>query len=160
MTLLNTDFHAAAEAGLVPDLDGAVRAPTLNRVMAFSLAQRRSLREAISSLLLEGAPQRAKAENLTLDEAEATPLPPDWPDHLKALHRQSPADLVEAFETEGWDVTDKRRKPLRMLPILALPLALAARGVAGQLPFAAEPDHPTTDWGASLKAEAGRFRKR
>lgn len=101
-----------------------------------------------------------EAFGLSLDEAEATALPADWPDHLKDLHRQSPAQLVEAFEAEGWDVADKRRKPLRMLPILALPLALAARGVAGRLPFAAEPDHPTTDWGASLKAEAGRFRKR
>ena len=63
-------------------------------------------------------------------------------------------------EAEGWDVTDRRRKPLRMLPLFALPLALAARGVAGALPFRAEPDHAETDWGASLKAEAGRFRKR
>ena len=79
---------------------------------------------------------------------------------MRDLHRQSPVDLVEAFEAEGWDVTDKRRKPLRLLPLFALPLALAARGVAGTLPFVAEPDHPTTDWGANLKAEAGRFRKR
>ncbi|HEY0599042.1 MAG TPA: hypothetical protein VGD32_02980, partial [Brevundimonas sp.] len=76
------------------------------------------------------------------------------------LHRKSPAELAEAFEAEGWDVTDRRRKPLRLLPLFALPLALAARGVAGALPFVPEPDHPTTDWGASLKAEAGRFRKR
>jgi hypothetical protein len=101
-----------------------------------------------------------RAFGLTLDEAEATPLPPDWPASLQDLHRQSPAELAEAFEAEGWDVTDKRRKPLRVLPLFALPLALAARGVAGALPFAAEPDHPDTDWGASLKAEAGRFRKR
>jgi hypothetical protein len=101
-----------------------------------------------------------EAFGLSLDEAEATALPADWPDPLKDLHRRSPAELVEAFEAEGWDVTDKRRKPLRMLPIFALPLALAARGVAGTLPFAPEPDHPETDWGAGLKAEAGRFRKR
>ena len=100
------------------------------------------------------------AFGLTPAEAEAVELPADWPDHLRDLHRRSPAELAEAFEAEGWDVADKRRKPLRMLPILALPLALAVRGVAGQLPFVAEPDHPTTDWGAGLKAEAGRFRKR
>ena len=100
------------------------------------------------------------AFGLTPAEAEAVALPADWPDHLRDLHRQSPADLVEAFEAEGWDVTDRRRKPLRLLPLFALPLALAARGVAGTLPFAAEPDHPATDWGANLKAEAGRFRKR
>lgn len=101
-----------------------------------------------------------EAFGLTLDDAEATALPADWPEALRDLHRQSPAQLVEAFEAEGWDVTDTRRKPLRLLPILALPLALAARGVAGRLPFAAEPDHPETDWGAGLKAEAGRFRTR
>ncbi len=100
------------------------------------------------------------AFGLSLDEADEVPLPADWPDHLKDLHRRSPADLVEALATEGWDVTDNRRKPLRLLPLFALPLALAARGVAGTLPFAAEPDHVEGDWGASLKAEAGRFRKR
>ncbi|HYC98773.1 hypothetical protein [Brevundimonas sp.] len=100
------------------------------------------------------------AFGLSLDEADRVPLPADWPDHLRELHRQSPADLARAFEAEGWDVTDRRRKPLRLLPLFALPLALAARGVAGTLPFAAEPDHPATDWGANLKAEAGRFRKR
>ena len=97
---------------------------------------------------------------LTLDEAEDVALPADWPDHLKRLDRQSPAELVEAFEAEGWDVTDNKRKPLRVLPVMALPLALAIRGVAGELPFQPEPDHPTTDWGAGLKAEAARFRKR
>ncbi|GAA0868631.1 hypothetical protein GCM10009116_06230 [Brevundimonas basaltis] len=101
-----------------------------------------------------------EAFGLTLDQAEATALPADWPDHLKDLHRQSPAQLVEAFEAEGWDVTDKKRKPLRVLPLFALPLALAARGVAGTLPFMPEPDHPETGWGAGLKAEAGRFRTR
>ncbi len=100
------------------------------------------------------------AFGLSLDEAEATALPADWPDPLKDLHRRSPAELADAFEAEGWDVTDRKRKPLRVLPLFALPLALAARGVAGALPFAAEPDHPVTDWGANLKAEAGRFRKR
>lgn len=100
------------------------------------------------------------AFGLSLDEADEVPLPADWPAPLRELHRRSPAELAELFEAEGWDVTDRRRKPLRLLPLFALPLALAARGVAGQLPFAAEPDHPVTDWGASLKAEAGRFRKR
>jgi hypothetical protein len=100
------------------------------------------------------------AFGLTLDEAEAVDLPADWPAALGRLDRQSPLELVDAFEAEGWDVTDAKRKPLRVLPLFALPLALAARGVAGELPFAAEPDHPTTDWGSSLKADAARFRKR
>ncbi|WP_312781051.1 hypothetical protein [Brevundimonas sp.] len=93
---------------------------------------------------------------LTGDEAEAVALPSDWDD----IHRLSGADLAEAFEALGWDVTDKRRKPLRLLPHYALPLALAIRGLAGELPFVAEPDHPTTGWGSSLAADAARFRKR
>ncbi len=95
------------------------------------------------------------ALGIDFDEAQAA-LPADWDD----IHRLDPADMVEAFEAEGWDVTDKRRKPLRTLPILALPLALAMRGVAGELPFVAQPDQPVTDWGSNLKAEASRFRKR
>ena len=93
---------------------------------------------------------------LTGDAAEAVELPADWDD----IHRLEGADLAEAFEALGWDVTDKRRKPLRLMPHYALPLALAIRGVAGELPFQAEPDHPTTDWGAGLAADAARFRKR
>lgn len=97
---------------------------------------------------------------LTSDAAEAVELPGDWPEALRDIHRLSGADLVEAFEALGWDVTDKRKKPLRLMPHYALPLALAIHGVAGELPFHAEPDHPTTDWGASLAADAVRFRKR
>jgi hypothetical protein len=97
---------------------------------------------------------------LTGEAAEAVALPDDWPEALRDIHRLEGADLAEAFEALGWDVTDKRRKPLRLLPHYALPLALAVRGVAGELPFHAEPDHPTTDWGSSLAADATRFRKR
>ena len=93
---------------------------------------------------------------LTLDEAEAADLPDDW----DGVHRWPAADQAEAFEAEGWDVTDKRRKPLRLLPVLSLPLWLAVRGVAGQLPFHAEPDQKESDWGSSLAADAARFRKR
>jgi hypothetical protein len=100
------------------------------------------------------------AFGLTLEQAEATPLPADWPAHLTRLDRQSPAELAEAFAAEGWDVTDKRGKPLRTLAVLALPLALATRRVAGVLPFHAEPDVKSSDWGSSLAADAARFRKR
>ena len=96
------------------------------------------------------------AFGLSLDEADAVALPDDWDD----IHRLSPLEQVDAFEAEGWDVRDTRRKPLRMLAHWALPLALAMRGVAGQLPFHAEPDHKQSDWGSSLAAEASRFRKR
>jgi hypothetical protein len=93
---------------------------------------------------------------LSLDAADDVEKPADW----DRIERLSPSDMVEAFEAEGWDVTDRKRKPLRLLPHLALPLALAMRGVAGELPFVAEPDVKETDWGSSLAAEASRFRKR
>ncbi len=96
------------------------------------------------------------AFGLTPDEAAAVPLPADW----DGIDRLDPADMTEAFAAEGWDVADARRKPLRMLRWWALPLALSMRGVAGALPFHAEPDRPVTDWGSNLKAEATRFRKR
>ena len=93
---------------------------------------------------------------LSLDAADEVERPADW----DRIERLSPSDMIEAFEAEGWDVTDKKRKPLRLLPHLALPLALAIRGVAGELPFFAEPDVKETDWGSNLAAEASRFRKR
>jgi hypothetical protein len=96
------------------------------------------------------------AFGLTPDEAAAVPRPADW----DGIERLDPADRTEAFAAEGWDVTDARGKPLRMLAHWALPLALSMRGVAGALPFHAEPDRPVTDWGSNLKAEASRFRKR
>jgi len=96
------------------------------------------------------------AFGLTPVAAAAVPLPADW----DGIERLDPADMAEAFAAEGWDVLDARRKPLRMLRHWALPLALAARGVAGALPFHAGPDRPVTDWGSNLKAEAARFRKR
>ena len=48
---------------------------------------------------------------LSLDDAEATPLPADW----DKAHTWPAADQAEAFEAEGWDGTDKKRKPLRLL---------------------------------------------
>ena len=100
------------------------------------------------------------ALGLSLSQANEAILPSDWPQDLLELDRRSPSELVDIFADHGWDVTDRKRKPLRTLPILALPLALAIRGVAGRLPFGAEPDHKQTDWGSSLAAEAARFRKR
>lgn len=96
------------------------------------------------------------AFGLTPDEAGAVALPADW----DGIERLDPADMAEAFAAEGWDVMDARRKPLRMLAHWALPLALSMRGVAGALPFHAEPDRPVIDWGSNLKTEATRFRKR
>lgn len=92
---------------------------------------------------------------LTTDEAEATPRPQDWDD----IDAKSPAAQVAAFEAEGWDVTDSKRRPLRMLPHFSAPLWLAIRGVAGALPFQPDTEKPEA-WASKLEAEAKRFRKR
>ena len=92
---------------------------------------------------------------LTADEAEATPRPPGWDD----IECKAPAAQVAAFEAEGWDVTDDKRRPLRVLGHLSGPLWLALRGVAGTLPFQAERADPEA-WVSKLEAEAKRFRKR
>jgi len=92
---------------------------------------------------------------LTADAADATPRPADWDGiELKPIPQQ-----VEAFEREGWDVTDDRRRPLRMLSHFNVQLWLALRGVAGSLPFAPIDDEAPGRWGASLQADATKFRR-
>jgi len=95
------------------------------------------------------------AFGLTVEAAEAFALPADW----DGIERLDGFDLTDAFAAEGWDVTDDRRKPLRMLAHFALPLALAMRGLAGELPFQPEDTTPEP-WGAGMAADAKRFRKR
>ena len=94
---------------------------------------------------------------LTADEAEATPRPAGWDGvETQALQKQ-----VFAFEDAGWDVTDDKRRPLRTLGHWNQQLWLAIRGVAGELPFQPnDDDRPDKDWGASLAADAKRFKKR
>lgn len=95
---------------------------------------------------------------LTADEAEAHPRPAGWDN----VDLAPPAKQVFAFEDEGWDVTDDKRRPLRVLGHFSQQLWLAIRGVAGELPFLPDDDDtPRPDsWGANLAAEAKRFRKR
>ena len=97
------------------------------------------------------------AFGLTADEADAVPRPAGW----DGVERLPLADQVEAFEAEGWDVTDNRRRPLRMLGHFSAPLWLALRGVAGELPFRPDDgaDRPGV-WGSNLAADAARFRRR
>ena len=64
-----------------------------------------------------------------------------------------------ALEDLGWDVTDDKRRPLRVLGHFNAQLWLALRGVAGSLPFEAEDAKPEA-WVSNLAAEAARFRKR
>lgn len=96
-----------------------------------------------------------KLFGLTADEAEATPRPNGW----DGIETQPIGKQVFAFEDEGWDVTDDKRRPLRILPHFNQQLWLAIRGVAGELPFQAEDAKPEA-WVSSLAAEASRFRKR
>ena len=98
----------------------------------------------------------AKANfGLTADAAEATPLPDD----LDPIDHLEPRDQASAFEAAGWDVTDDKRRPLRMLRHLSPPLWLAIHGVAGSLPHLPEDNRPS-DWASRLAADAAKFRKR
>jgi hypothetical protein len=97
---------------------------------------------------------------LTPEEAEAVARPDDW-DRIE--NRPIPRQ-VAAFEDAGWDVTDNKRRPLRVLAHFSGPLWLAIRGVAGQLPYQAQPETKDDDrpgaWASDLAAEAAKFRKR
>ena len=94
---------------------------------------------------------------LTPDEAENVSRPEDWDD----IENKAAFVQVAAFEAEGWDVTDNKRRPLRMLAHLSGPMWLALRGVAGALPFAVAPsDEEDNGWASKLELEAKRFRKR
>lgn len=92
---------------------------------------------------------------ITADEAEAAPRPDGWDN----IDTQPIPKQVFAFEDAGWDVTDDKRRPLRILPHFNQQLWLAIRGVAGTLPFQPEDDAPQA-WVTNLAAEAARFRKR
>jgi hypothetical protein len=92
---------------------------------------------------------------LTADEAEEVPRPDAWDD----IECKAPAVQVAAFEAVGWDVTDNKRRPLRVLGHFSGPMWLAVRGVAGSLPYQAESREPEA-WVSKLEAEARRFRKR
>ena len=90
---------------------------------------------------------------LTADEADDIERPAGW----DRIERKPARDQINAFEAEGWDVTDDKRRPLRTFEHFSTQLWLAARGVAGTLPFHAEVE---PDGGlAALEAEAKRFRK-
>ncbi len=88
---------------------------------------------------------------LTADEAEDVARPAGW-DGIEhgSLHEQA-----DAFEAEGWDVTDAKRRPLRMFSHFNNQLWLAVRGVAGTLPF--QPEVESDTMRSSLASEAAAF---
>ena len=92
---------------------------------------------------------------LTADAADEVQRPSDWDN----VERRPLREQVAAFEAEGWDVTDDRRRPLRMLEHFNLQLWLALRGVAGALPFSPVDEEAPSNWAKSMTADAARFRK-
>lgn len=88
---------------------------------------------------------------ITADDAEATARPDGW----DGIERRPVREQVEAFEAEGWDVTDDKRRPLRMLGHFNEQLWLAIRGVAGVLPF--QPEAEPDAFRSSLAGEAAAF---
>jgi hypothetical protein len=97
---------------------------------------------------------------ITADEAEDVARPGDW----DRIDRKPVRDQVAAFEAEGWDVTDDRRRPLRLFEHFNQQLWLALRGVAGSLPAAPaktaeQHEDEAKGWGSSLAADASAFRK-
>jgi hypothetical protein len=94
---------------------------------------------------------------LTGDEADATPLR----DSLDPIEPLSPREQADAFEAAGWDVTDDKRRPLRMLRQFGPALWLAIHGIAGQLPHAPDDDDEApADWASKLAQDAAKFRRR
>jgi hypothetical protein len=90
---------------------------------------------------------------LTADEADDIERPQGW----DRIDRKPERDQVAGFEAEGWDVTDDKRRPLRLLGHFSTQLWLATRGVAGTIPFI--PDAKPDLLSSSLAAEAARFRR-
>ena len=88
---------------------------------------------------------------LTADEADDVARPEGW----DRIERKPVREQVDAFEAEGWDVTDNKRRPLRMLHHFNVQLWLAVRGVAGSLPFHEEKEPDALK--ASLAKEAAIF---
>ena len=90
---------------------------------------------------------------LTADEADDAPRPQGW----DRIERKPVREQITAFEAEGWDVTDDKLRPLRLLEHFNVQLWLALRGVVGTLPIRAEDED---DHGAaSLAAEVKRFQR-
>jgi hypothetical protein len=87
---------------------------------------------------------------LTADEAEAIADPDGW----DGIDLKPAAVQAAAFEAAGWDVTDNKRRPLRMLPQFSRQLWLAVRGVAGELPFHLDeaPDKAESSLARDVKA--------
>lgn len=92
---------------------------------------------------------------ITAEEAEAATKPAGW----TAIETMPAARQVFAFEDAGWDVTDDKRRPLRVLAHFNQSLWCAIHGVAGELPFMPDDEKPEA-WVSALEADAAKFRRR
>ena len=92
---------------------------------------------------------------LTAEEADDVARPAGW----DRIDLKPERDQALAFEALGWDVTDDKRRPLRLLAHFSGPMWLAVRGVAGTVPFTPDADDGEKKLASSLAAEAARFRK-
>jgi hypothetical protein len=92
---------------------------------------------------------------ITADQADEVERPAGW----DGIDSQSVRQQVDAFEAAGWDLTDDKRRPLRVFNQFNVQLWLALRGVAGSVPFVPEDDKPE-GWVTALEREAARFKKR
>jgi hypothetical protein len=137
--------------------------PALRRLIELPGAAELETKALMSPRLVEPEARAAYPEidaflkatfGLTGDEAEAVEKPAGWDN----IDRRQPHGQATAFEDAGWDVTDAKRRPLRMLVHYSLPMWLAVRGVAGTLPFAPEPPEPSDTWGGDMAAAAKKFR--
>jgi hypothetical protein len=93
---------------------------------------------------------------LTADEADDVERPAGW----DRIDLKSEREQAGAFEAEGWDVTDDKRRPLRTLIHFCAPMWLAIRGVAGAVPFVPEEEGKAEKaMMASLAADALKFKR-
>ena len=94
---------------------------------------------------------------LTADEADDVQRPAGW----DRIERKSERNQAAAFEAEGWDVTDDKRRPLRTLVHFSAPMWLAIRDVAGSAPFVADDEEGKVEKAmmSSLAADAMRFKR-
>ena len=93
---------------------------------------------------------------LTADEADDVARPAGW----DRIERKGEREQATAFEAEGWDVTDDKRRPLRTLIHFSAPMWLAIRGVAGSVPFVPEEEGKVEKaMMSSLAADALRFKR-
>jgi hypothetical protein len=92
---------------------------------------------------------------LTADDAANLARPSDW----DGVEHRPIGQQIAAFEAAGWDLTDDKRRPLKMFEQFNQQLWLALRGVAGTLPFPPDDDQPD-GWATKLAADAKRFRRR